>query len=533
VSDKSAPPAGGPDSRTFASLTKGPADESSYASIKTEESILSVIDKLKVYKGDISSLIMDYQSRMSLGKIKDLRPMILSSQNIIVLPAQLLNYLEEPAVLLTLLAQRLGYEIRVYESEKSYKKILTEEGKSFVRGMVLAVHDNDQIVNIGRKSTKLTEGMAFARAAQTIGMFSQTGRDRFLVKNHYYFANNPGEKQIVAKREIGVTPIKESLSSLFGADESYLSTILYTLLKKSWSDLSEKVRHDLKDKYTMAFGAYVHLYESQTFVISTKRGQRARMHQETTARVPSKPKSRSLMLQPEFEFLLKLHEVIYETPPYAENKEAFVKEVWSDRGRNLPTLITKLITDKSLFLQKFAQLTTRRLQEFRKFLKKPDLRKADISIQDIESALRSRGKPYRRFIDELVRMDTNEISEWIRVTLGISKGYRLVTLASDQYLKLSTAMRSALSQVEPYKSDEKSFEIDFVSENEFPALGVIAPHAEDLLKSHNIFNYDDAVGFCRNWDMQSLDLDDSELEKAREAMKVVFNAIDETYPLAR
>jgi hypothetical protein len=468
---------------------------------ESEQNILKIIEKLKLFEKDIDPILKGYKDSISVSKVKDLRPMILTSRKTIVLPSELLKFQEEPVYLLILLAQKLGYEIREYESSKDYKHILTEEGKLFVRGMLLAVYDDEQIINIQKKSGRLSEGMAFARAAQTLGLFSHQGRDKYLVRNHHYFSNNPGEKRMVAKKEIDVIPLKDTLPSLFKADNNYLSNILYTLLKKSYTILSKTVIDDLKKKYTIAYSDYVYLYETQSFVVASRGKGRRRNQQETVSRVPTKPKSRSLTLQQEFDFLIKLHEDIFRNESYMQSKDAFVNLIWSDAGRNLASDISKNIADKSQFLQKFAQLTTRRLQEFRKTLKKPDLRKADFSIQDIEQSLRGRGAVHREFINELIRMNTSESKRFIQDSLELTTGFEINTLDQSQYVKLSNKLRSCLGSVEPYKSDSKSFELDLKSRAEFPKIPSDKGGVPGLiLKTFGISSKGDAELFIKNFE---------------------------------
>jgi len=419
---------------------------------------------------------------------KGFSPKLFASEGEITLPSGFLKVADEQVLLICRLAQVCKYKIRVYESDTNHSTNLSDRAKLVLRGMILALGSPNQVINVSKKKTAVSEGQSFVRACQVVGMFGARNRMKLLNRSHYWFSNNPGEQQEINNRSVEVIPYKEHLKSAFNTSTQDFYELTYGLLKKSFESLSEAVQRDLMVKHTMSYGAYVNLYESQSVQVESK-GRRGKNKREVRSRVPSKPKSRSLFTQGEYEAILSIHDVIFTEAPYMQKHEAFVREVWSPVWSNTERRIHDIINARSEFLRKFARITTRRLQELRSTLGVKDKRKADITQGELDTALCKRGTPLRAFVEELLKMNTVQIHYWVCKVLNIS-AHDDIAIGERQKFELAESISRFISQEAAYVGSIQNWRNQIISmkvkktEANFPPLG----SKEVAVEDKNIFN---------------------------------------------
>jgi hypothetical protein len=242
-----------------------------------------------------------------------------------------------------------------------------------------------------------------------------------LVKDHFFFGNNSGE--VVNKVPV-VYDLRHRLHSYYKDPE--VGDALLVLLNRiaravQLSRLDNQQIDTVVEHNLISFEAIVGLYR-QTLTVM-RRGKAV----QAKARTPNKPRSSPLLLPEESELLSKLISPFWDNlSHYEEQWSNVVAEIGFSAAK---ARVANIINVRWQILQKFAKMTTKRLQQIRAM--DPDklkvARKANITIDNVRAMLLARSSPMEVFMREL--LDITPYG-WLRV--AVAKGFNKGVPASDK-----------------------------------------------------------------------------------------------------
>ena len=165
------------------------------------------------------------------------------------------------------------------------------------------------------------------------------------------------------------------------------------------------------------------------------------------------------------------------------NHDTWVSCSWSDRRDKHFSEVAHLMETRTLFLQKFGSLTTKRLQLIRKNESKPSIRKADISNDEVERLLLARARPTHDFLWEVLRLETSDTSGYLRRMLKVDDDFSLTGLTAGQEAVLINGLYQLGLDSDPiYETIRAKEEIPITQEMKKQALDEIYPRLETVEK---------------------------------------------------
>jgi hypothetical protein len=130
----------------------------------------------------------------------------------------------------------------------------------------------------------------------------------------------------------------------------------------------------------------------------------------TVRKVPKKPKASSLLLKSEMEFVDQTLSPIF-TALESTDKDGWYNAVIEHGFKAIKSRISANADLRLALLQRFAGLTTKRLQEIRELNESlKTKRKRDITSAEVRSAISKRINPDSRLADEVITLDPKFIS---------------------------------------------------------------------------------------------------------------------------
>jgi len=367
-----------------------------------------------------------------------IQPTISASERWIILPK---TFQEEDYYVgwyMTGVAQLLGLKVYLVEYTGDRRKESADDAERLSMGFLCALEDLNRNLRIKHKGKDLVEqGRTIVRAQQIVRLFtSENLGHEALRKDHYFFGNNPGEKEVVDKLEMNVRYSAKLLDSCFKevAWAERLRQLLITLMRESARLLSpETVTHAVETNLLTREDVILQYCSSVTTVTHGK-GKKRRT--EKVRETPKRPKPSSLLLPTEQKFIDSIAKNIF-TEASEDELRHWPKYI-SDHGFGpVRDELRANYTLRRLFRQAFGRITTSRLKEIRKLIPETKFKKKkDLSGVDLTSLIGSRADRDGVFATEVAILDPHFSTALLYYRTEVTHGNRRALDVPGSILKL-------------------------------------------------------------------------------------------------
>jgi hypothetical protein len=405
-------------------------------------------------------LTKSYESRRSNLHSKDtnILPHIDASERTVYVPD---TYDKEDNVIMASmvsLAKTLDYNVsklpygeRVYETP-------AESVWQIAVGMGFAPLDFKNKFLIKEKSDMYEQGRTIARAQQLLGYFNTEKKlgAEALRRDQMFFGNNPTQTTSVGKTQYPVRYVGKILESCFAEIEwaSYLAPMYLVLLRKSWTLLDKEILESSVKDVMLQYTDVLDLFAKRETVIVPQKGKTAAV---SVRKVPKKPKVSSLLKRTEYEFLDRTLTKVFSAIDQS-SRDDWYNHVMAHGFSTIKKRIIENANVRAQILQRFASMTTKRLNELRQVGPHvTTVRKRDVQPTDLNTMLLRREKPVDRFADELISLDPTFTSILVDFRVEESGG-------SVNYQTSRQKLINLLSTKELYKialDSDKKYELDY------------------------------------------------------------------------
>lgn len=306
------------------------------------------------------------------------------------------------------LAKKLDYTVSLIPYGDRKITTLVDAMEQQAIGISFTIMDFERKLLIRNKTDNYETGRTIARAQQTIGLFTSIdwlGQEA-LKRSQRWFGNNPNETEGKGRAKVKVDYVGRDFSHFFVESEwaSQLAHLLGQLLRKSHTLLSGEVVEHIINENILSWSECVSHF-STIHVAKDKR--RSKGEDEKQERIPRKPRQNALLLKEEMDLLDRIITPLFKSREVAD-KQAFLEIVKSSGFTAIRRELRTSATERAEFLQKFASLTTKRLNEVRKNLtESKSKRKRDVTSDDVTTTLRRRETPVREFALEIQSLDSS------------------------------------------------------------------------------------------------------------------------------
>jgi hypothetical protein len=224
-----------------------------------------------------------------------------------------------------------------------------------------------------------------------------------LKKNHFFFGNNPNEMT----QTRGKVPfvIKDTLLAYMNSDygDQIYGIIISLLEFLELKNLTDEEYNNTIEKSLESFDEVLQSFARPIFTPSIK-GRRT----QRGVRLPSKPNTSPLLLKEEMDFINKFISPIYQD--LEDLKKNWVSKVFTTDWDTIIKSISIVMDERWKLLEKFASITTKRLQQIRKIdADAKGLRKAQIQRKHVVALLLSRkGDIIKDLYNEILSVIPND-----------------------------------------------------------------------------------------------------------------------------
>jgi hypothetical protein len=246
----------------------------------------------------------------------------------------------------------------------------------------------------GKKS--LEKGRTMIQALLTKNIFKDHPSlgEGALVKDNFFFGNNPNEVMWVDKKQFSVDfAIKTAINSFFKDKDT--AKAVFTMITQTASHVKDTYILDVEYRKLINHNIIpLDIVISRSYPVSRNKVQvsRNRTEIETKVRKPNPIRSSPLYLPDEIDLIKKLtHPIFTEMEGLHED---YLSKVMTETFPGLEKSIQENVHLRVTLLERFAKTTKERLQEVRK-LPGADikLKKAKVSTAQIEDLLKTRSDP--------------------------------------------------------------------------------------------------------------------------------------------
>jgi len=423
---------------------------------KEKQSLLDVLKDIKeLNDSDADELrdaiisALEKKRGLDVSKRSDLVPGISTEKGFVILPEWGENredhYLEKA---MAVMAKDLGYRVFPIPYTGRLKE-LTKDEEEFAIGISFVTLDQNRNFNMTEKSDSYENGRTFARSQQIIGLFDTNEKlgIEALKKNHRFFGNNPGETKGSKSVRVPVTYLAKTSGRLFAEEEwsEHLRLVLNSLLRKYHTVLPDSVRSQIIENNLISHSEVIQTYCTREITLVPIQGRR-KFQSVKEKRVPHKPRSNVLLLKEEQQFLNGIVDSLFiDGVPTTSGK--FIEFIMRHGFKQYLNHMKAVSSKRAEFLQKFASLTSKRLNEVRRLSESHKTkRKRDVTSTDITSALARRDTPANKFASEILSLDPS-----CSLFLG---AYRVNApgTSSIDYGMTSLRIKELIDKVIPYDS---------------------------------------------------------------------------------
>jgi len=373
-----------------------------------EKTILNALKRLNRIDSQLPNLIdkikgfMDSKMTDKILDESNLGPMISLSDKFMIVPKTFNNEDYHIAQYMVAVADKLGIGVYTLRTDPKLREVPAYYER-IGSGIMCSLLDGDKRI-LARQGKKddIELGRSIARGQQIVRIFSSgsLGQDA-LTPNHFFFGNNPGEK----KENIKVTYFAKEMGNLFEETDyaEDLRKMLITLLRESAAFLTDDQKDQMVKEYLITRDLLINKYCAAKKIETIGSGKRKM--QVKVRRLPHKPRASPLLTKNEAAIISQLSSNVF-TQPSSQEKDDWFEFVTQNTFSKVRSRLREDYVTRSNFLEKYAQLTTSRLGEFkRSHPTQKQKKKREFSSQELETLLSKRTDPYYLFSVELSKID--------------------------------------------------------------------------------------------------------------------------------
>jgi hypothetical protein len=340
---------------------------------------------------------------------------ILPNERNIVIPENMLKHDATVEELVVVSKFFTKHQVATYESEDNFA--VKPEADNFLLGLLYCFEKPAYCKFTASKKPR-DLGFAVGMSFRLRGWAENRNQIAALRPNNFFFGNNPGEVQVIAKKKIGVEYSAKQLiidcfvsaksGDMFARLISYaLKTIALDSKTLSDQDGDKLLKVNIKGFDTMIQKGWAPIYSKKGKVKTLEGYKRATMPNRNSLFLKEEMLTVTQCMSPFFSSLesikLHYHELIY---------------------RDGYPALEKLVTDeyhiRHEILARFSAVTTKRLQDIRRL---PEviktLKKKEVTAAQVALLLSKRDDPVQSFLDEISQIVTP--SRFARAMTGYSE----------------------------------------------------------------------------------------------------------------
>jgi len=310
------------------------------------------------------------------------------------IPANLANQERNLYYIICSICHLTGVSISTYETDTP--SVTKKDSDAFLDGLLIGTFDSKP-TKLDRNKTLGELGRCIAFSLKVRGELHKLFKAEWLVKNHWFFGNNPTEVMnkvpVPFGSKVKLIDIWENKN--FG--DAMYSVLLYLFEELGLSQLNEQDYTSSILKYSLRFEDIVAKFYQP--IRSTKRGKTI----ISGYRKGKKPNPSPLLTKGEYQLILKLADPMWKDLDTYKSEWLNILLAQTRASVTIDEL-RKLYKSRFEFLQKFGALTTKRLQEIRLIENNANLKKIDITNDMLSKLLKNRRNPGVKFARELEKL---------------------------------------------------------------------------------------------------------------------------------
>jgi hypothetical protein len=404
-----------------------------------------------------SSSTMHSKLAKTLASKENIGPCISTSEGWVIVPSSFEEADNYIGWTINGLAQLLGLEVYTIEYTGPKNEAMLDISEKISMGMFIALSDFDKKIRIKKGKTDPVElGRTIFRAQQTLRLYTSPnlGMDA-LRRDHFFFGNNPTEKEEIEKEVVKVKYSAKTLDHLFEEKDwaEELRKLLLTLIRESARLLSDEAATHSIVTTLLTKEETIHTYCSTTSTVTTGKGRKKK--EEKVREVPKRPLPSTLLTQGENQFIDSISKNIFKDP--FPDDVAWADLISKSGYTTIRGLLRRSYAERRLFRQAYARITTSRLKDFRKL--KPDLRykkKKDVTGVDLDMLITSRNTKEATFASEVSYLDPTFSTALAYYRTEVTKGTRTIvdTMASKMKIAEDLERLGTYSDVKHIKPED-------------------------------------------------------------------------------
>jgi len=247
----------------------------------------------------------------------------------------------------------------------------------------------------GKKNYELGRTLTFALIVKNVFEQSKTLGSAALIKDNFFYGNNPSEKD---KKETVPFYLKTRLISMFDNPEA--GSLLFGIINLTASYVGFSYLHDdERDKVITDNLIPVDQIITACYPTITVKKKKQEV---TKTRKPNPLRSSPLFTKEEMQLVTKCSSMVFADLGFlSENYES---AVLSHGFVEVSKRIREIINVRWETLQRFAHITKIRLQDIRKIINDPQIRKAKVVKDHVTALLKAERDPASRLVGELLHI---------------------------------------------------------------------------------------------------------------------------------
>jgi hypothetical protein len=276
---------------------------------------------------------------------------------------------------------------------------MSKDDEEIIKGLIVSLDEtNPQRLNKKKQGIELGRTCGFAlRVKHEFSLSERFGYGtESLLRNQFYFGNDPGDK-IENTNLTKPYFIRDWLGRIIRSEDKPLIEIFMSLISTLGLSAidSDDEYHKLMSRYVVTYDSFVKKHYTPIF--QKKRGGNEVLVGYSK---PNKPGVSPCLTTAENTFIRRiLTPVFEELDDFSKDVAGFIKKYGYQACKDKVSEVYKL---RKQIRKRFADVTTKRLQGIRKMLKNANLKKKDVTAENVMSFLKEIENPVRYFTDQIV-----------------------------------------------------------------------------------------------------------------------------------
>jgi hypothetical protein len=281
------------------------------------------------------------------------------------------------------------------------------ETQPVLKGIALSFDDTSPLLLSSRKEG-IELGRAIGQAVRIQGEFRNIFADgsgmAFLRRDNAFFGNNPKEVKLIKKKEFKVDYLLDVLSSsIFGEPSEkkfFMHLVISALERLRLSDYTDNDHESMLARNVIPFEEVLSKQKRSVESLD-KKGKKTKKEKK-----PAKPGRSPVLLKCESDLLAELTATLWD--PLDSFRAEWIKSLFTHGLQKTIKLLQNIINQRWEITQKFAKLTTKRLNQIRKLLESKEKTKRETTVEDVWTLIENRNRAAEVFCDEIASIFPSE-----------------------------------------------------------------------------------------------------------------------------